>query len=226
MCKTSRRLSWHPGWMHPAVGFAYVLPATLWSQWVSRMEQSTERASECAWFVCVHMLKRVCDWVCMDVSVSVCVCSCEVEHSGTSAAVTSLSCWERRVLSQPGNAWSQPKRSPLLSFPLFFLPYLFCLPSQSQMEVQLAAGLDWAWKHTNVQWPLTYLYHRAQMRTAYTFFMIPDHIFLWMPDKHPPSASLAASWNTRETQVRLKKKTEYQTARWEWLTSMKPRWKG
>lgn len=28
---------------------------------------------------------------------------------------------ERGVLSLPGNAWSQPKRSPLLSFPLFFL---------------------------------------------------------------------------------------------------------
>lgn len=166
---------------------------------VSEQNRAERRGGICA---CVgsrvRMLEGVCGWACIRASVY----SCVAEHSGTSAAVTSLSCWERRALSQPGNAWSQPKRSPPLSFPLFFLPYVLSLPSESHMELQLAAGLDWAWKHTSVQWPRNYFYCRAQESTMCTAFMIPARVFLWMLDKHTPSASLAPSWNSRKTEVR------------------------
>lgn len=79
------------------------------------------------------------------------------------------------------------------------------LPSQSITQgVQRTAGLDWAWKNTSVQWPLDYFYHREHERTVYDSFMISTHIFLWMPDKHPPTASLAPSWDTREAEAALK----------------------
>lgn len=94
------------------------MDVSLWSQWVNRADQ---RAGICACtcMACVYVCVIEYAWVWAN------VCELDysrvVQHSGTSAAVTSLSCWERRVLSLPGNAWSQPKRSPLLSFPLFFL---------------------------------------------------------------------------------------------------------
>lgn len=113
------------------------MDVSLWSQWVNRADQ---RAGICACtcMACVYVCAIEYAWVWAN------VCELDysrvVQHSGTSAAVTSLSCWERRALSLPGNAWSQPKRSPLISS-LLPPPYLLSLPSQSHRGYSVLPGL-------------------------------------------------------------------------------------
>lgn len=174
----------------------------LWSQGLNRAESGHWRGG-----VYVHMCTIEYAWVWANV--------CEVDysrvvqHSGTSAAVTSLSCWERRVLSLPGNAWSQPKRSPLLSFPLFFL-----LRTSSPLPVNHTGGTAHcrAWLGMKI--------HKCAMTSRLfpsqrtwgdsvwlSWFLLI--IFLWMPHKHPPTASLAPSRNTRATDAALKENTDY-----------------
>lgn len=199
MCKTSGRLSWHPGWVHPAV---WLRLCSACNTVVTVSEQNRAEQREgicvCARFVCVHMLKRVCECECASVCIHVWLNTAGHQQLWQASAVERDECCHSQVT--PDHS-----QNDLLSshVPLFLIP---SLPSQSHMEVQLAAGLDWAWKHTSVQWPLDCFYRGAHERTVCTSFMIPTHIFLWMPDKHPPSASLAPSWNTRETEVRLEKR--------------------
>lgn len=184
------------------------MDVSLWSQWVNRADH---RAGICACtcMVCVYVC--MCAWLSMHECEPMCarliihVWFNTVGHQQLwqASAVERDECCHCQVT--PDHSQNDLLSSHFLSSSSSAPP----LPSQSITQgVQRTAGLDWAWKNTSVQWPLDYFYHREHERTVYDSFMISTHIFLWMPDKHPPTASLAPSRDTSEAEAALKEKTE------------------